>query len=187
MTATQAPGVDATRSTNPRPIQRDDPALRRRLHDIHFREIRPDDWRKLQRFHARLSPSTVQHRFHGAKRELSVPLAHTFTDVDGVNDAAIVATTGTRGRIIGVARYCRLTPTSAEVAFVVEDAYQGRGIGGRLMRHLCELARANGVTVFVAEVLGDNTAMLRLLKEVGPIRTHLDHGVCEVEVDITAN
>lgn len=160
--------------------------MNHRLHDVHFRLIRPDDWRKLQRFHARLSPSTVQHRFHGAKRELSVPLAHTFADVDGVNDAAIVATTGTRGRIIGVARYCRLTPTTAEVAFVVEDAYQGRGIGHRLMRHLCELALANGVTVFVAEVLSDNTAMLRLLKQVGATRIREDRGVSEVEVDLTA-
>ena len=129
--------------------------------------------------------STVQRRFHGAKRELSVPLAHTFTDVDGVNDAAIVATTGTRGRIIGVARYCRLTPTTAEVAFVVEDAYQGRGIGGRLMRHLRDLALANGITVFVADVLTDNTSMVHLLEKVGTTRLHYDRGVCEVEVNLT--
>jgi RimJ/RimL family protein N-acetyltransferase len=167
-------------STTPRP----DLPVNRQLHNIHFRPVRSDDWRKLQRFHARLSPSTVQHRFHGSKRELSVPLAHTFTDVDGANDAAIVATTGTRGRIIGVARYCRLTPTSAEVAFVVEDAYQGRGIGGRLMRHLRELALANGVTVFVAEVLSDNTPMFHLLQKTGTTRTRYDRGVCEIEVDL---
>jgi RimJ/RimL family protein N-acetyltransferase len=161
-------------------------ATSRRLHDVHFRPIRPEDWRRLQRFHARLSPSTVQRRFHGAKRELSVPLAHTFTDVDGVNDAAIVATTGTRGRIIGVARYCRLTPTSAEVAFVVEDAYQGRGIGGRLMRHLRELALANGITMFVADVLTDNTPMVHLLEKVDTTRTHYDRGVCQILVDLTA-
>jgi len=159
----------------------------RRLHDVHFRSVRTDDWRKLQRFHARLSPSTVQRRFHGAKRELSAPLAQTFTDVDGVNDAAIVATTGTRGRIIGVARYCRLTPTSAEVAFVVEDVYQGRGIGGRLMRHLRELALANGVTVFVAEVVPGNVPMFHLLEEVGKTSTRYDRGVCEVNVDLTAH
>src|SRR5437588_7966412 len=155
------------------------------VHDVHFRAIRPDDWQKLQRFHARLSPTTVQHRFHGSKRELSIPLAHTFTEVDGVNDAAIVATTGTRGRIIGVARYCRVTPTSAEVAFVVEDGYQGRGIGGRLMRHLRDLALANGITVFVADVLTENTSMVHLLEKVGTTRLHYDSGVCEVEVNLT--
>jgi GNAT superfamily N-acetyltransferase len=163
-----------------------DRATNRQLHGIHFRPIRPDDWRRLQLFHARLSPSTVQHRFHGSKRELSIPLAHTFTNVDGVSDAAIVATTGTRGRIVGVARYCRLTPTSAEVAFVVEDAYQGRGIGGRLMRHLRELALANGATVFVADVLSDNTPMFHLLRQTGTTRTRYDHGVCEIEVDLVA-
>jgi RimJ/RimL family protein N-acetyltransferase len=159
----------------------------RRVHDVHFRAIRPDDWERLQRFHARLSPSTVQHRFHGSKRELSIPLAHTFTDVDGVNDAAIVATTGTRGRIIGVARYCRLTPSSAEVAFVVEDAYQGKGIGGRLMRHLKDLAVANGVTTFVAEVLSDNVPMFHLLEKVGPAHRRYDRGSCEVVVDLTTS
>lgn len=158
----------------------------RRIHDVHFRMIRPDDWQRLRRFHARLSPTTVQHRFHGLKRELSIPLAHTFTEVDGVNDAAIVATTGTRGRIVGVARYCRLSPTAAEVAFVVEDEYQGRGIGGRLMRHLRDLALANGITVFVAEVLTDNVPMLRLLEHIGPTRRHYDRGCCEVEVKLRA-
>lgn len=156
------------------------------VHDVHFRAIRPDDWRKLQRFHARLSPTTVQHRFHGSKRELSIPLAHTFAEVDGVNDAAIVATTGTRGRIIGVARYCRISPTVAEVAFVVEDGYQGKGIGSRLMGHLRNLAVANGVTVFVAEVLSDNIPMFRLLEKIGPTRRRYDRGSCEVEVDLTA-
>jgi RimJ/RimL family protein N-acetyltransferase len=159
---------------------------KRRVHDVRFRAIRPDDWGKLQRFHARLSPSTVQHRFHGSKRELSVPLAHTFTDVDGVHDAAIVATTGTRGRIVGVARYCRITPTSAEVAFVVDDAYQRQGIGGRLMCHLRDLAMANGVTVFVAEVLSDNIPMFRLLERLGTTRRLYDRGSCEVEVDLIA-
>ena len=158
-----------------------------RVQDVHFRAIRPDDWQGLQRFHARLSPTTVQHRFHGSKRELSIPLAHSFAEVDGVNDAAIVATTGTRGRIIGVARYCRITPTSAEVAFVVEDSYQGKGIGSRLMSHLRELAVANGVKVFVAEVLSDNIPMFRLLEKMGPTRRRYDRGSCEVEVDLTAH
>ena len=169
------------------PTSRPDRPMGERLHDIHFRPIRPDDWRKLQRFHARLSPETVQHRFHGFKRELSVPLAHTFANVDGVNDAAIVATTGTRGRIVGVARYCRLSPSVAEVAIVVEDAYQGRGMGGRLMRHLRELALANGITVFVAEVLADNTPMLHLLRKMGTTRTRHDRGDCEVEGDLTTH
>ena len=49
----------------------------------------------------------MQRRFFGAKRELSEPLAHRFTQLDGQNDVGLVATTGTRGRIIGVGRYNR--------------------------------------------------------------------------------
>ena len=155
------------------------------LHNIHFRPIRPDDWHRLQQFHKRLSGSTIELRFHGAKRELSEPLAHRFTQLDGYSDVAWVATTGTRGRIIGVARYNHITPTSAEVAFVVEDGYQHHGVGHRLMQRLRETAIANGITEFVAEVLPGNTAMLRLLREAGPTRVHFDQGVCEAYVNLT--
>src|SRR5579864_4293031 len=108
----------------------------RQVRDLHYRQIRPEDWRRLQRFHRRLSSSTVELRFHGAKRELSVPLAHRLTNMDGKNTVGIVATTGTRGRIVAVGRYSRLSPTSAEVAFVVEDAYQHHHIGHRLLERL---------------------------------------------------
>jgi GNAT superfamily N-acetyltransferase len=155
------------------------------VEDIHFRSISPEDWHRLQLFHKRLSEQTVRRRFHGAKRGLSEPLAHRFTELDGQNDVAIVATTGTRGRIIGVARYCRMSPTSAEVAFVIEDEYQHRGIGRRLMRRLRATALQNGITQFVAEVLPGNMPMLHLLHEVGPAEVHLDQGVYEVRVELT--
>jgi RimJ/RimL family protein N-acetyltransferase len=158
----------------------------RRLHDVHFRLIRPDDLHRLQRFHRRLSPETVQYRFHGAKRELSIPLAHRFTDIDGHNDAAIVATTGTRGRIIGVARYNRIDATSAEVAFVVEDAYQHHGIGRRLLFRLRDHAVENGITEFVAEILTCNTPMFKLLHELGEARTSYRAGVCEARISLIA-
>lgn len=92
------------------------------LRNIHIRPILPDDWHRLQLFHRRLSQETVVRHFHAGKQELSEPLAHSFTQLDGHDEVGLVATTGTRGRIIGVARYVRLGPTSAEVAFVIEDA-----------------------------------------------------------------
>src|SRR5437588_577546 len=131
------------------------------LRNVRFRPIRPNDWHRLQRFHQRLSDTTVELRFHGAKRNLSNPLAHYFTDLDGHDNVAIVATTGTRGRIIGVARYNKITATSAEVAFVVEDAYQHHGLGHRLMQRLRRVALANGITEFVAGVLPRHVPMLR--------------------------
>ena len=157
---------------------------RLRIRDIRFRPIRPDDWRRLQRFHRRLSEGTVELRFHAAKRELSEPLAHHFTALDFANDYGIVATTGTRGRIVGVARYNRIDNTSAEVAFVIEDAYQHHGLGRKLMAHLVRAARRNGIAEFVAEVMPGNNAMMQLLREVGPARVRFDGCGYEVRVDL---
>jgi RimJ/RimL family protein N-acetyltransferase len=154
------------------------------LRNIRIRPMCPEDWHRLQLFHARLSPNTVELRFHGAKRELSGPLAHRFTEMDGRDNVAIVATTGTRGRIVGVARYCRLDATTAEVAFVIEDPFQHHGLGHRLMKRLRQIALANGVTAFVAEVLPGNTPMFHLLREAGPTALHVDRGECEVRVDL---
>jgi GNAT superfamily N-acetyltransferase len=152
--------------------------------NIRYRTISPADWRRLQRFHRRLSEDTVELRFHGAKRELSTPLAHHFADVDGVDDVAIVATTGTRGRIVGVGRYSRMSPDCAEVAFVVEDAYQHHGIGRGLMRRLRDVALANGITRFVAEIMPGNTAMVHLIEDVGESHVRFADGVLEATVEL---
>jgi RimJ/RimL family protein N-acetyltransferase len=164
----------------PRPaVSRSDTLL-----NVRIRPIRPDDWHRLQLFHRRLSEDTVELRFHGAKRELSEPLAHRFTQLDWVNDVAFVATTGTRGRIVGVARYSRISPTTAEVAFVIEDQFQHHGLGHRLMTHLRQAALAEGITEFVAEVLPGNLAMLRLLQEAGDATSRYQQGVVEVHVEL---
>jgi RimJ/RimL family protein N-acetyltransferase len=97
-----------------------------------------------------------------------------------------VATTGTRGRIVAVARYFRIDGRSAEMAIVVEDAYQGQGLGRRLMHRLREMALRDGITEFVAEVLPSNVAMFRLLEEMGETHTTYDRGVCEVRVGLAA-
>ena len=156
----------------------------RRLHDIHFRPVRPSDWHRLQLFHRRLSDDTVELRFHGAKRDLSTSVAHHFTDLDGKNDFALVATTGTRGRIIGIASYNRVSPTCAEVALVIEDAYQHHGIGRRLMQRLREVALQNGITEFVADVLPTNLAALRLLEVTGSTQSRKGAGEVDVRVDL---
>ena len=69
--------------------------------------------------------------------------------------------------IVGGGRYIVVQPGQAEIAFVVVDAYQGQGIGTILMRHLAVLARDAGLKELVAEVLPENTAMLKLFKKFG--------------------
>jgi GNAT superfamily N-acetyltransferase len=157
-----------------------------RTRSIRIRPIRPDDGRKLQRLHGRLSDSTIYQRFHGPKPELDEVWARRFAALNGHAAAAFVATTGTRGRIVGVARYYKIdATTTAEVAFVVEDAYQGCGIGMRLMKRLREQALRNGITEFVALLLPRNERMLRLLRAVGPTQIRAESGTVAVQVDIS--
>ena len=156
------------------------------VRDLRIRVIGPADWRKLRRFHQRLSQQTIENRFHAAKRELSEPLAHRFTEMDGTDTVAFVATRGARGRIVGVARYSRLTSTSAEVAFVVEDEFQGHHLGSQLMKRLKEEALRNGITEFIGEVLPGNLPMLKLMAQAGKTRTSYTSGECRVVVDLTS-
>jgi GNAT superfamily N-acetyltransferase len=140
----------------------------------------------LQRLHGRLSDSTIDQRFHGPKPQLDEVWARRFAELDGHTAAAFVATTGTHGPIVGVARYYKIgATTTAEVAFVVEDAYQGCGLGTRLMKRLREQALRNGITEFVALLLPRNERMLRLLRAVGPTQIRVESGTVDVQVSIS--
>jgi RimJ/RimL family protein N-acetyltransferase len=156
------------------------------MRHLRTRPIQADDWRKLQRFHSRLSASTIYLRFHGLKPALSEAWARRLADVDGRDGAAFVVTTGTRGRIVGFACYVRIdSSTGADIAFVVEDAYQGCGLGGRLMRRLADHALQSGITEFSALVLSRNEPMLRLLQAAGPSHVQPGGGAVDVRVDLT--
>ncbi len=102
-----------------------------------------------------------------AKPALSeADIAH-LTTVDHVDRVALVAELG--DELLAVARYERLPqpPTDAEVAFVVGDPHQGRGIGTVLLEHLAAAARDRGITRFVAETLADNGRMLGVFRHAG--------------------
>ena len=140
--------------------------------DVTIRPIRPDDWRRLQEFHLRLSPEAIRLRFHAYLRELPDDMAHRFCEVDGYVRVAFVAVSGAPERIVGVGRYDRVGTEVAEMAFVVEDAYQRKGIGTTLLNHLLQRARTDGAKTFLARVLPGNTPMRHLLEKTGcPIRT----------------
>ena len=132
----------------------------------HVRAIRPDDAEGLRAFHARLSPESVILRFFGPHPRLSEAEVERFTTVDGVDRLALVAVRA--GDIVAVARYDR-SPGSdaAEVAFVVDDAFQGRGLGTILLEHLASAARARGVRRFVADTLSENFRMLGVFRDAG--------------------
>ena len=150
---------------------------------VRIRPIAPDDGERLARFHRSLSDETVYFRFFAPYPELTERDVHRFTNVDHDARVALVATVG--GELIGVARYDRIDDRDAEVAFVVRDDHQGRGLGSVLLEHLAAAARERGVRRFIAEVLPTNRRMLSTFEEAGYHPSHhIEDGVVSLAFDI---
>lgn len=138
------------------------------LHDgrtIRIRPIRPDDAERLSAFHSRLSVKTVRLRFFGPMKSLSPDFASRLSDVDFVRRCAFVVSLPGDDAIHAVGRYEGESRRSAELAFVVEDSFQGLGVGALLLDRLVEHGRAVGYHRFTAAVLCENSAMLGLFRE----------------------
>jgi acetyl coenzyme A synthetase (ADP forming)-like protein len=137
---------------------------------IHVRPIRPDDGERLQRFHARLSPETIYLRFFSPRPWLSPEEVEWFTHLDYEDRVALVAVDG--DELAAVARYDRLAGTDeAEVAFVVQDDHQGRGVATLLLEYLAAMAWDRGIGRFVAQTFLHNQRMLRVFRDAGFERT----------------
>lgn len=141
----------------------------------HVRPIEPGDGDLLRALHSRLSERSRYFRFFGAHPRLSDREVERFTVVDQQHRVALVALVG--GEMIAVARYeGRAGQSSAEVAFVVDDAHQGRGLGSVLLEHLAAAAAERGITRFEADVLADNRGMLRVFHDAGYAVEHASQG-----------
>ena len=151
----------------------------------HLRPIRPEDADLLRTFHARLSPESIYYRFFSPRPQLSDREIEHFTTVDYDRRAALIATIA--GEMVAVVRYDRLADRTetAEVAFLVEDAHQGRGLGAVLLEHIAAAARERGVRRFVASVLPDNRRMTRVFREAGyRAEQRFEEGVIELVLDL---
>jgi acyl-CoA synthetase (NDP forming)/GNAT superfamily N-acetyltransferase len=139
----------------------------------HMRPIGSDDGERLVEFYDEVSAESKYLRFFAPMPRLSERDVLRFTNVDHQNRVAFVLTLA--DRIIAVGRFDRIppeeTPTSgvveAEVAFLVQDAHQGRGIGQLLLEHLAQAGRERGIDRFVADVLPQNRAMIQTFREAG--------------------
>jgi acyl-CoA synthetase (NDP forming)/RimJ/RimL family protein N-acetyltransferase len=134
---------------------------------VHVRPIRPDDADRIVALHSRFSERTRYLRYFSAYPRIPPRDLERFVVVDHHSREAFVVELG--GDLIAVGRYERLGEhaNQAEVAFVVEDAHQGRGIGSVLIEHLIAAAREEGIEAFVADVLPMNQTMLRVFSEAG--------------------
>ncbi len=152
---------------------------------VQVRPIKPEDADQLVAFHGRLSTESRYFRFFLVKDTLERREAEFFSNVDYQDRMALVALDD--GLIIGVGRYDRLKhdPSVAEVAFVVDDAHQGKGIASELLALLTSYARQTGVTSFRAFVLPENLQMMRVFRNSGYGLTRtLEDGVFTVDFPV---
>lgn len=149
-----------------------------------FRAVRPDDHERIAQAFANLERESVYTRFFSYKQELSAAELGQIDRMDFVRDVMLVVTVSAEGReeVIAGASYHAREETdgtlTAEVAFTVEEDYQGNGIASRLLGHLTTLARANGIARFEADVLPGNQPMLSVFRKSGlPVTERRDGGV----------
>ena len=137
---------------------------------VMLRPMRPEDAGLETDFIAGLSRQSMRLRFMSALASLTPAMLARFTQVDYDREMALVAIHAANGREreIGVCRYATLPDgTSCEFAIVVADAWQGRGLGARMMRALIEVARSRGLREMTGFVLADNARMLGLCQSLG--------------------
>src|ERR671910_3177756 len=155
--------------------------------EIPFRVVRPADARALQRLHGRCGERTIYLRFFGSMEKLSDEKARYFASTDGVDHFGLVALDPQdQSEIIAVVRYaCKPGDERAEYAALVEDRWQGQGIGAALTRWLIDEARGNGVRSFYAPVKGENKRMLNVLRHLDLTeRERVEDGEKMVEIGL---
>ncbi len=158
-------------------------------YDVPFRVVQPTDAPALQRFLGRCSERTIYLRFFGSLNEFTQEKAQYFAHTDGTDHFAFVAIDpDDPDEIIAVVRYEREPgEEQAEYAAIVEDGWQGQGIGIDLTRRLVDVAYGNGVRYFYAMVMGKNKRMLELLRHLDlPEQERREAGVKHVEVEIAS-
>jgi RimJ/RimL family protein N-acetyltransferase len=154
---------------------------------IEIRALRPSDRPALEAAVDRSSPLSIYRRFFAIKTVITEAEAHFFVDVDFKKHVALVAVVGERAgpAIVGGCRYVLVRDEKAEIAFMLTDAYQGKGIGAMLLRHLVQIAQSAGLRQFIAEVLPENTSMLKLFGRCGlKMSVQSDPGVMHVTLDL---
>jgi len=135
-----------------------------------LRPLRPEDADIESAFVSGLSPETRHNRLLGGARRITREYIEQLTTVDYTRDMALAATVmlGDCETLIGVARYVRDPAGDAcEFALVIADAWQGRGIGRRLMEKLIAVARARGLAQMHGDVLATNRGMLEFCRKLG--------------------
>lgn len=176
--------IDSPRTARPFPSELIEDVTSEKGRALHLRPISAADADLLVAFHARLTADSVYRRYFSLHPVLSaIEVAH-LTQVDYADRFAFIVLDHTS--LIGVGRYDRIPGTEeAEVAFVVEDKYQGEGIGMLLLEHLADVALPQGITFFSAETQAGNRDMLSVFYYSGyQVTTKLEDEIISVRFSI---
>ncbi len=148
---------------------------------MHVRPVRADDGPAIHEFLEGLSTRSIGYRFFGA---VNLDWATSWTvDVDYSDRFGLAAEGGSPYGIVAHAAYVRIDANRAEVAFLVADAWQGRGISTILLAHLAQVAELHGISTFVAEVLPHNHRMIDVFRQSGfPVELHSTPDALEIEL-----
>jgi GNAT superfamily N-acetyltransferase len=150
---------------------------------LRLRLLQPGDAELLTRFFWRLSRETVYRRFFSPITLPNEPLLKRLVDVDHCEREALIALDD-QG-IVGVARYGTGPGESHDIAVVVADDWQGRGLGALLLRRLAHIARLRGISSFHATMLGDNARAQSLVRGLSPrVTMRFESGYVEADIPL---
>jgi GNAT superfamily N-acetyltransferase len=152
-----------------------------------LRPISPEDGPLLQEGLLQLSERTRYLRFHAPRKAFDREELRFLTQVDGESHFALVALALPFQRMVAVGRFIRsrVAPAEAEIALVVTDSMQGKGLGLLLMSRLREAALERDVARFTGAMLDENRAMRDLLRKLGGRVGLASRGVCDIELALT--
>jgi acyl-CoA hydrolase len=153
---------------------------------VRFRAIRPSDEEEMRRLFYRFSDEAVYYRYFSNIKVMPHWRMQEYVNVDYRRVMAIVGLVGEpgRGHIIAEARYVRLPDRNvADVAFVVDEEYQGRGIASFIYKLLIQAARQRGLQGLTADVLATNKSMMKVFEKGGlPVKASFDSGAYHLEI-----
>ncbi|QWR77032.1 bifunctional acetyl-CoA hydrolase/transferase family protein/GNAT family N-acetyltransferase [Candidatus Magnetomonas plexicatena] len=152
--------------------------------EIFVRPVKISDEPLMKEFFYSLSDDTLYRRFTSVRKDMPHERLQEFIAVDYRSKIVIVAImqTGNVESIVGVAQYALSKDNfMAEVAFVVRDDYQGKGIGKELIKYLTFIALKQGLLGFIAETMSENHSMIALFKSLdATIERYDEDGSCSL-------
>jgi len=148
---------------------------------VFFRPIKPTDEAMMQELFYSLSEDSIYYRFFHRAQVMPHKKVQRFTTIDYQKDMAIVGLVEENGRekIIAVGRYASEPESNmAEAALLIQDDWQGKGIGTWLLKYLIQIAKSRKIAGFKAQVMADNRAPLQMAHKTGyTVETTLEEGV----------